>query len=89
LKCPDAQSWREELQKSERPQNSEELTVRKTLSKMPLSREAWAPSHTILDANGKTGLRKQNLVGGESKNEIVCRIEKQLTTRIRQEISKS
>lgn len=60
LKCPETQRWREELLKSKRPQINEELAVMKTLSKMPLNREAWAPSHIILDANEKIRLRKQN-----------------------------
>jgi hypothetical protein len=61
LKCLDAESWREELLKSKRPQINEELTIRKTLSKMPLSREALAPSHTILDANWKNQAKKTEL----------------------------
>ena len=39
---------------------NEEIAMRKILSKMPQNRETWVPSHTVLNANGKTGLRMQN-----------------------------
>jgi hypothetical protein len=35
-----------------------------------------SPSHTRLNANGKTGLKKQNCGWGESKNETACKIER-------------
>jgi len=66
------QRWREELLKSKwRPHMNEEITMRKILSKMPQNRETWVPSHTVLNANGKTRLRMHN---GDSDN--ACATEK-------------
>jgi hypothetical protein len=62
---------REELLKSKWPYMNEEIAMRKVLSKMPHNRETWVPSHTVLNANGKTRLRMKN-----GNSETVCRTER-------------
>jgi hypothetical protein len=64
------QTGGEELLQSKWPQINEDIAIRKKLSKMPLSKE-----HTVLNANRKTRLRKQNGDSWEGKKETFVRIE--------------
>jgi hypothetical protein len=60
VKRPEYQRWREKLLKSKWPHMNEEITIGKVLSKIPLNRETGVPSHTVLNANGKTRSKMQN-----------------------------
>ena len=70
------QTGGEELLQSKWPHSSinDDIAIRKKLSKMPLTKESELTAHTVLNANRKTRLRKQDEDWWDNKKETAVRI---------------